>query len=569
MKKIESITSLSGTTRRITGYLFATQNSIISAAFIIGFTYGISAILGLVRSRLLASYFGASDLLAVFYTADKIPSFIYTILVVGTLSTIFIPVFTGLLREDEDEAWQTASSMLTVSVLFFIIIGLLVFIFSVPLTRLLSLDKFTESQVALGAQLMRYMLLAQIILVVSSFFTSILQSFKMFLIPAFAPVVYNVGMIMGIIYLSPKYGILGAAYGVIIGALFHLLLQIPMLSKVNIRYKVSIDLKNYGIRQIFKLMPPRILGAAITQFIGIVNNSLAILVSTSSVVVFKFAGQLQSFPVIMFGSSIAQASLPTLSYESSLEDRTKFKDTFLTTFHQTMFLVMPASIVLLILKLPAVRLVYGAASFPWEATVRTSYTLGFFSLSIFAQSGVFLLNRAFYAIKDTITPVIISICTIAFSILISILFVTQLKFGVWAVALSFTLATFLDLIFLFWMLNKKLGGFDLERLFLPFIKISYATLFMGVSLYFPLKLLDYRVIVTDEIPELLLVTIISGVFGVASYLLFTRVFRVAEVELLYKLLTKIKRNLNFKVEAELAPPISANMDSIDSDYTSI
>lgn len=521
-------------------FLFKTQNTIISAAAVLSITYGISAVLGLVRARLLASYFGASDILGVFYTADKIPSFIYTILVVGTLSTIFIPVFTGLLKQDDLAAWRTASSMLTSTLGFFAFLGVLVFVFAEPITRLLSLNKFTDAQVALGADLMRYMLVSQIILVISSFITGVLQSFRYFLIPALAPVLYNVGMILGIVLLSSRYGIYGPAIGVLIGAILHLLIQLPMLKLVHFKYFLSFDLKDQGLRQIFRLMPPRILGVAVTQLSGIVNNSLAILISTSSVVIFKFASQLQSFPVLLFGSAIAQAALPTLSYESNNDDKALFKKTFLTSFHQTMFLVIPASVVLLILKLPVVRLVYGAPSFDWGATLQTSYALAFFSFSIFSQSGVYLLTRAFYALKDTVTPVKVSSVTVFISICLSVFFIKFMDFGVWAVALSFTLASMGDLILLFYLMHKKIGGFDLEQVFVPFLKICYSAALMGLSLYIPMKVLEIGVLDTTRTAQLILLTLIAGSLGVISYIFFTWLLNVEEIALLYKLLRKIR-----------------------------
>lgn len=529
-------------------FLLSTQNTIISAAAVISITYGISAVLGLVRARLLAGYFGASDVLAIFYTADKIPSFIYTILVVGTLSTVFIPVFTGLLKDDEESAWHTASSMISVTVVFFLLMGAIVYIFANPIIKYLALNKFTFEQVALGADLMRYMLLAQIILVMSSFLTSVLQSFKFFLIPALAPVLYNLGMIGGIILLSDEYGIYGPALGVLFGAILHLAIQLPLIKKINFKYKFSLDIKDYGIKQIFGLIPTRIMGAALSQVSGILNNSLAILVSTQSVVVFRFASQLQYFPVLMFGSAIAQASLPTLSYESSPKDRDKFKSTFLTSLHQTMFLVLPVSVVLIILKLPLVRLVYGAASFPWDATVRTSYALAFFSISVFAQSGVYLLNRAFYAMKDTRTPVKVSLFTVIFSLSLSYYFVKYLAFGVWSIALSFSLASILDFILLLYLLDKKVEGFDRDKLLNPFLKISYSALFMGISLYIPMKLLDIGVLDTTRILPLILLTVTTSIIGIVTYLFFTKLFKVDEVVLLYKLLAKVKSKVTPQVQ---------------------
>ncbi|MFZ5424495.1 MAG: murein biosynthesis integral membrane protein MurJ [Patescibacteria group bacterium] len=514
------------------------QNTIISAAAVLAFMYGASAILGLVRTRLLAHYFGASEILGVFYTADRIPSLIYSLLVVGTLSTVFIPVFTNTFKKNEENAWHTASSMITVSILLFLSLGTLVFILAPSVITALSLGKFTAEQIKLGTSLMRIMLSAQLLLIISSFVTVILQSFKYFIITALAPVLYNIGMILGIVILIPRYGIYGPAFGVIIGSVLHLLVQIPLIRKINFSYKFTLDFKDKGLREIFRLMPPRILGAGMAQVSAIVNNSLAILVSTSSVVIFKFADQLQSFPVNLFGASIALAALPTLSYESGEKDKEKFKEIFLTSFHQMLFLVIPASVILLVLRIPVVRLVYGVSNFPWEATVQTSYTLAFFSLSIFAQSSVYLLTRAFYALKDTATPLKVNFITVILSSFLSYVFVHYLGFGVWSVAFSYSIALLLDMIFLLLLLSKKVGGFKLDSLVVPFTKISYAAFFMGISLYVPMKLLDEFIFDTTKTVNLALLTILATLAGVISYLFFTKLFKVREIELLYKLLRK-------------------------------
>lgn len=520
-------------------FLLRTQKTILSAAFVIAFTYGLSAILGLVRSRLLAGLFGTADELAIFYTADKIPSFIYSLLVVGTISTIFIPVFTGILRHNKESAWKTASSMINISVLAFGVLGALVFVFAPSLIRLLSVFRFSEAQVILGASLMRIMISAQLILIFSSFVTSLLQSFKYFILPALAPVFYNLGMIGGILFLTPQYGIFGPAYGVIIGAVLHLLIQLPLMRKINFKYNLALNFGDRGIREIFSLVPPRIFGSALVQISSIINNSIAILVSTSSVVIFKFADQLQSFPVNLFGASIALAALPTLSFEAEESDKKKFKKTFLTSFHQMLYLVIPASVILLVLRVPVVRLVFGAANFPWEATLSTAYVLAFFSFSIFAQSAVYLLTRGFFALKDTATPVKVNFLTILFSSVLSLVLVGSLGWGVWAIAFSYSLASIIDAVVLLYLLARKIGNFRWEQFIVPFTKISYAAVFMGISLYLPLKLLDQLVFDTTRTVPLIILTAIATTAGVGAYLFFTWLFKVEEIELFYKLLRKL------------------------------
>lgn len=518
--------------------LFKTQNTILSAAFILAVMYGVSAVLSLIRTRILAHYFGADEVLGIFYTADRIPSFVFTLLISGTLSSIFIPIFTSLYKEDSWGAWKTTSNIISIVVLLFLALGAIAFVFAPTLITIISVGQFDTSQIALGANLMRIMLFAQLLLIFSSFVSSILQSLRIFFVTALAPIAYNLGMILGIVFLVSKYGIYAPAIGVVIGAGLHLLVQVPVLFSSGFKYEFTIDFKDSSLIEIIKLLPPRVFNAIIAQSSLFINNALAILVSTSSVVILRFADQLQNFPVQFFGASIALAALPTLSYENT-DNKERFKETFIVSFHQMMFLVIPASVILLVLRVPVVRLVFGAERFPWEATIQTSYALAFYAIGIFAQSAVLLISRAFYALKDTFTPVKSSLVGLFVGVVSAILFITVFEFGVWSVALGFTLGVFVDFIVAISLLGIKLGGFDFTKLTVPFLKISYSALFMGLSLYIPMKVLDIYILDTTRTINLILLTAIASFAGCISYLFFTKILRVKEIELFYKVLSKL------------------------------
>jgi len=496
--------------------------------------------LGFVKTRLLASNFGVSNDLAVFYTADRIPNLIYSVLIVGAVSTVFIPIFTGILKKNKDEAFKASSSIINATFIFFLVMGSIIFIFAPNIIRLLSVGNFSEEEIVLGSNLMRIMLVSQIFLVSGSLTTSVLQSFKYFTIPAMAPIFYNLGMILGIVFLSKSLGIYGPAIGVAIGSILHLGIQVPLLKKSGFKFSFSLNLKNKGFREMSVLVPPRIASVLVSNIVQTINNSLAILVSTSSVIYLKFADQLQTFPISLFGMSMAVASLPMLSSQSDPEDKETFKETFLTSLHQMIYLVMPISAILLVLRIPAVRLVYGVQNFPWEATIRTAQTLGFFSISIFAQSVNYLTTRTFYALKDTKTPVIISVTTAIINVCLSVFFVTVMKLDVWSIALSYSITSFMDMVALMFFLNKKVGGFDKQRLLVPFAKISLSTIFMGVMLYIPMKFLDRFVFDTTRTINLLALTVVAGALGMATYVLLTKIFNVKEIEILYKFIKKIK-----------------------------
>lgn len=523
----------------LNGVMLNSQNTILSAALIIAASNGINAFLGFLKGRLLAAKFGVSDELAVFYTADKIPNLIYSVLVVGAVSTVFIPIFVNALKKDKEDAYKQASAMVTVTTLLFLVITVLIFVFSKPILELISLGKFNSENVALGASLMKIMMAGQILLVLGSVATSILQSFKYFLVAALAPLAYSIGMIAGIVFLSQQYGIYAPALGVLIGAFLHFIIQIPAIARTGFKYTLELNLKNEGLGSMASLIPPRIVSVLLANLIQVVNNSLAIIVSTPSVIFLRFASQLQYFPVNLFGVPLGTASLPTLSTQGNKDDMDKFKKTFTTSLMQMLYLVLPLSTILLVLRVPVVRIVYGVANFPWEATLKTSYTLAFFAISIFAQSTNYLLTRAFYALKDTKTPVLVSICTTFLNIGLSLFFIEILKYGVWAVAFSFSITAIIDMAALFVLLNKKVGGFNFNLLLSPLIKISYASLAMGGALYFPVKLLDNVIFDTTKTINLLILVGIAGVLGLASYLVITAKMHVKEVDMFYKLTRKL------------------------------
>ncbi len=519
-------------------FFLKSQNSIISAAVIIAATTGVNAFLGLIKGRLFTHYFGVSDQLAVFYTADRIPNMVYSLLIVGALSTVFIPIFSELVKKGKEEASETASAAINLSLIVFLTLSTLAFIFAKNVIQLLSLNQFSAENTALGVDLMRIMLVGQLILILSSFISTILQTMRMFIIPALAPLLYNVGMILTTIFLHEQLGIYAPALGVIVGAVLHILIQIPVINKTEIRYIPTLRFTK-GIDKLVHLIPYRLLAVFAANSLQTINNTFAILISSSAVIHLKFATQLQTLPISLFGASISMAALPTLSAESGDKSKEDFKKTFTTSLLQMLYMVIPASIILIVLKVPVVRIVYGVSQFPWDATVKTSYALGFFGLSIIFQSVIYLLTRSFYALKDTRSPVLVSLISIPINIGLTYLCVNHWHLGVWSIALTYTLTSFLDVVVLMYMLNNKVGGFEINSLLKPLVKISYASIIMGFALYIPLKFLDNFVFDTAKTINLVLLTMIAGAFGLSTYLWLTNLMKVAEIEMFYKLLRKM------------------------------
>jgi putative peptidoglycan lipid II flippase len=195
--------------------------------------------------------------------------------------------------------------------------------------------------------------------------------------------------------------------------------------------------------------------------------------------------------------------------------------------------------ILFVLRVPVVRIVYGVSNFPWETTLETASVLAIFSISIFAQSANYLITRSFYALKDTATPVFVAIITFVVNVTLSAIFVVVLKYNVWAVAFSYSITSLLDMLILLYLLDKKTGSFGNKDLFWPFAKVSISAILMGITLYVPIKLLDQVIFDTTRTINLLALTIIAGLCGVVTYLVFTKIFRVEEIELLYSIVRKL------------------------------
>lgn len=521
----------------------------------------VSRVLGLIRDRLLASYFSVDEL-GVYFAAFRIPNLLFELLIMGALSTAFIPVFTGyLVKNEEKNAFTMAAQLIN---LVLIVLGILIIpllIFTRPLSFLL-VPGFSQVERETMIQFTRIMIIGQLVpLVIGNFVTGMLQSFQRFLVAALAPIVYNLGIITGIYFFSRSIGLYGAVWGVVIGAVLYLLIQVPLLIKLGYRHSLRINQRDKGVREVIKLMLPRTLGLAVSQIDTTLDLVLASLLGSRSITIFHFAQHLQQLPIGLFGATFAQAALPTLSVKAAKAQFPEFKKFLLVAMHQILFFVLPASMMLIVLRTPVVRLVFGAERFDWAATVTTGKTLSLFALSIFAQSLVQLFARGFYALHDTKTPVVISILCVLVNTVLSVLFVMVYRLDVMALAMSSSIASILNALLLLIYLNHKVGGFYYKDLFLPPLKMGFASFATGVFLYVPMKLFDKLVFDTTHVFELILLTGIASFSGLSVYIFLAWFLDIDEVATFFKLVNKVKQapRLIFAPTDELVQEEQANL----------
>ena len=523
------------------------QNNILSGASVLMLTVFTSKFLGLIRDRLLVHNFNTSEA-AIFFASFKLPDLLFQLLIFGTLSVAFIPIFTDYLHDKgEAEAFDFASNILNLSLLVFGLVALIAFIFT-PYFNSLLVPGFNGLQKDLTDQLTRIVLFSEILLVIGSFFIGVAQSYQRFIIPSLAPLFYNLGIIFGITFLS-RFGIVGPALGVLVGAFLHVTIQLPLIKSLGFKHNWSLDFFNKGVREVFRLMSMRNISLIAEQISDAVGIALASLVTYSSVTLLTFSQHLQAVPIGLFGATIAQAALPVLSREHARGEIGSFKRTLLTTMHQILFLTLPAAAILIVLRIPVVRLVFGASQFNWSDTVLTGRTVAFLSLGLAAQSVILLLVRGFYALKDTKTPVIVSVTTVILNILLSVLFIRVLYWDVWSLGLAYSISTNASLFLLTYFLYKKVGKFNLHLLFEPALKMLVAAATAAVALYIPIKALDQLVFDTTKTVNLLILTGIASIFGLGIYLVLVWLMEVRELSTYVELLKKIAR-LQRQVESK-------------------
>lgn len=542
--------------KNLLSLLSARQNSILSGAFVLMVTIGASKVLGLIRDRLLVHAF-SPDQTSVYFAAFKLPDALFQLFIFGAVSVAFTPVFIDYVhRKSEKEAFQFAADILNIVLVFFALICLVFFIMAGPVTALI-VPGFSESQKEITTNLTRIIIIGQLFLVVGAFFVGICQAYQRFVIPALAAASYTIGIIIGIVFLSPFLGIYGPAFGVIIGAILHILTQASLVWKLGFRYRFKLNVFDEGIKEVLRMMSIRTLGIAAEQLNETVGVVLASLISVSSVTYLTFAQHLQAVPVGLFGATLAQAALPVLSREKTTGEEDSFKITLLTTLHQIMFLSLPAAAMLIVLRIPAVRLVFGASQFDWTSTVLTGATLAWLAIGLAAQSMTLLLVRGFYALKDTRTPVIVSIMTVVINVGLSYIFVKNFNLDVWSLGLAYAVSANVSLAFLVFSLNNKIGGFNKKDLFYPAGKMLLAATISALVIYIPLKGLDTLIFDTTKTVNLIVLTSIASFIGLSTYVFLVWLLKVKELETFGNLLKKIyqmKWMASAKGEAVPNPP---------------
>ena len=544
--------------------------TVTAAAGILAISILISRFLGLVREGLLASVFGAGSDLDIYFASFRIPDLVYNILIAGGVTVAFLPLFSEYFAKSEKDAWEFTNDVLNIFLISLVGICFILFIFTPFLLKIIA-PGFSSHQMKLAVVLTRLMFLSPIFFGLSSIFSGVLHYFNRFLVYSLCPILYNLGIIFGIVFLSPYFGILGVAIGVVIGAALHFLIQIPAAISCGFKYKAIINFRYQGVKRIFRLMLPRMFGTGAQQINLMVITAVASILAKGSITIFNFANNLQYFPVGIIGVSFAVAIFPrfTKNWQSGLNE--EFLGNFSSVFRQIFYLIFPISVLIFILRNQIVRIVLQHGHYSPVSAQLTSAALGLFCFNIFALSLIPMVSRVFFSFQDTKTPTVVSIFTVSLNIVLSIglTWILGLRGGsinpfLWNISfifqrfvrdivsiqqisdisvlglpIAFGSASILQLVLLMFFLYKKIGDFRIGEILNSFLRIVLAGFLMIIFSYLSLCLIRLwggGQTFWGAVWQIMIV----GIVGFSVYFLFGIIFHIPEQKSLLRVILKKK-----------------------------
>jgi putative peptidoglycan lipid II flippase len=437
-----------------------------------------------------ATTFGAQAEMDAFLAANRVSETLFLLMAGGALGSAFIPTFTGLLTKGErNPAWKLASAIANLVIVLLILAAILAAIFAQPLVRYVLAPGFASNpaQEALAVNLLRIMLPSAVIFGLSGLVMGVLNSHQVFFIPALTPAMYRLGMIFGVLVLTPKMGIYGLAWGVVIGACLHLLLQVPSLVRLKGGYFPILGTDLPEVRQVALLMAPRVFGVAVVQLNFWVNTHLASQMMEGSVTGISWGLTMMLMPQAIIAQSVAMAALPTLSAQFALNKLGDLRASLAASLRGILLLAIPASVGLVLLREPIVALMLEYGKFTAESTRLISWALLWYSVGLLGHCIVEILARAFYAMQNTKTPVLVGSLAMGLNVVFSLLFSAWFARLGWmphgGLALANSLATGMEAAALLILMRRRLGGLEGQHILKGSSQAGLAAIVMIFALW--------------------------------------------------------------------------------------
>jgi putative peptidoglycan lipid II flippase len=446
----------------------------------------LSRIFGFIRDTVIAMMFGASASADAFFVAFRIPNLQRRILGEGAVTSAFIPVFSECLKtQGEEEAWSFTGRLFNIFLLALILITLGIMIFAPEITAVFAPGFVTQpGKFELTVSLTRWMAPFLIFVGLAAFCMGILNCLKIFALPAAAPTVLNVCMILSALLISPRLEqpIYGIAIGVLVGGFFQLLIQLPATFRAGFRFVPVFDWKHPSIIKISKLITPAILGLAVYEVNILVDTLIASLLPGGSISYLYYANRLVQFPLGIFGVALGVAILPTLSDYAAQKNMAELVKTLAFGIRLILFITVPATVGIIILRFPIVNTLWERGAFSRETTEGTSIALLYYALGLCAFAGTKVIVSAFYSLQDTKTPAKIGIYSMLLNIVLCAILMWPLKHG--GLALATSISALFNVVTLMVILKKRLGLIGGMNILRAAGKLAVAALAMAGSIFF-------------------------------------------------------------------------------------
>ena len=459
------------------------QRQIARAAMIVMGAFVLSRVLGLAREIIISNYFGTSADLGAYLAAFRIPDIIFQVVAGGALASAFIPTFSTLLaHDDEVGGWKLVSAIVNWLLIVLTSLALLGILFAPQLVKYVVAPGFDAGQQRLTAELMRYMLVSTVIFGLSGVVMGILNSYQHFLLPALAPAIYNLAIIASALLFAQRFGVRSLAIGVIAGAILHLIIQMPKLLGVGLKYTpLYLGPHNSSVREVGWLMLPRALGLGVVQINFLVNTILASHLGANTLTALNYAWLLMLLPQGIFAQGIATAAFPTFSRLIAQRKHDDMRSTLSATIRAILYISIPASVGLVILRVPLIQLLFQRGAFDFQSTEAVAAALQFYALGLFAHASVEITTRAFYAMHDTATPVAIGVAAMGANIILSLLLVHPMNYP--GLALANSLATIGEMLALIYIVRKRLGGLGGKAMWVSISRMLVAAACMAAIVW--------------------------------------------------------------------------------------
>ncbi len=463
------------------------NRQIARAAGVVMAAFVLSNVVGLVRQILVSQAFGTGAAIDAFNAASRLPDLLFSLVAGGALGSAFIPTFTSFLaRGERDRAWRLASSIANLVTLALMATSVVAWIFADPIVRHILAPGFSPEQQALTASLLRILLISPLIFGISGLVMGILNAHQRFLLAALAPTMYWLGMIFGVLVWAPKWGIYGLAWGAVLGAALHLGVQIPGLLRLpGRRYEFTLGLGDPAVREVGRLMAPRVLGVAIVQLNFWINVVLASSQPKGSLTAIQIAWAVMTMPQVVIAQAIAIAALPTFSAQVAQGRLDAMRRSLASTLRGVVLLALPAAVGLIVLRKPVVALLFQRGEFTERSTELVAWALLWYTLGLVSHSVVEIVSRAFYALHDTKTPVLVGSVAMSLNVGLSFAFVALFQRLGWmphgGLALANTVATTLEMAGLLYLMRRRLAGLDGHYVLRGIAYAALGSAIMGVA----------------------------------------------------------------------------------------